>query len=183
MRQHRIEDLIQLFNGLFRESFNTVLVAGDDEPIYLPADDRHRHHRIVFAHGFFASALHEIGHWCVAGPQRRLQEDFGYWYKPDGRSPAEQAEFERVEVRPQAYEWIFSAAAGHPFHFSADNLSGGCGPSETFRNNVHREVRGLLTTGLNLRPRLLVDALSNHYAITQDEFARYLETDQAAVKP
>ncbi len=34
---------------------------------------------------FFASALHEISHWCVAGKARREQVDFGYWYCPDGR--------------------------------------------------------------------------------------------------
>ncbi|GAM69307.1 transporting ATPase [Vibrio sp. JCM 19236] len=26
--------------------------------------------------------MHEIAHWCVAGPKRRLLEDFGYWYEP-----------------------------------------------------------------------------------------------------
>ncbi|WP_411546223.1 elongation factor P hydroxylase [Klebsiella pneumoniae] len=69
------------------EEFNTRLIKGDDEPIFcypradLPADDDfypltpyHRRSRdclprghdvssIVFAHGFFASALHEISHW------------------------------------------------------------------------------------------------------------------------
>ena len=107
-----IEDLIRIFNGLFLQSLNTELVIGDDEPIYLPADDEYSHHRIVFAHGFFASALHEIAHWCVAGAKRRTLVDFGYWYKPDGRTAAEQAEFERVEVQPQAYEWILSESAG-----------------------------------------------------------------------
>ena len=174
MREHRIEDLIQLFNGLFREPCNTLLVAGDGEPVYHPADHDCPHHRIVFAHGFFASALHEIGHWCVAGPERRLREDFGYWYKPDGRTAAEQAEFERVEVRPQAYEWIFSAAAAHPFHFSADNLSGACGPSEAFKACVRHEVRHLLACGLNDRPKRLVGQLRDFYRVGNDEFQRGL---------
>ncbi|MEX1057070.1 MAG: elongation factor P hydroxylase [Natronospirillum sp.] len=162
--QHRVSDLIQLFNGLFLPHCNTVLVAGDDEPVYRPADAHYPHHRIVFAHGFFASALHEIGHWCVAGPARRLQEDFGYWYKPDGRSASEQAEFERVEVRPQAYEWIFAQAAGHPFHFSADNLASGCGPSDAFQANVKAEVQHLLSNGLAERPQLFAEALRAFYS-------------------
>ncbi len=53
-------NLIELFNGLFRDSLNTVLVKGTDEPVYLPADSEHPNHRIIFAHGFYASALHEI---------------------------------------------------------------------------------------------------------------------------
>ncbi|TGG91149.1 elongation factor P hydroxylase [Natronospirillum operosum] len=174
MRQYQVEDLIRLFNSLFRDRYQTELIAGDDEPVYLPADATHPCHRILFAHGFFASALHEIGHWCVAGSARRQLEDFGYWYKPDGRTPAEQIEFERVEVRPQAYEWIFAAAAGHPFHFSADNISGGCGPSASFKANVRQEVRRLLAQGLNTRPQLLVEALTAFYAVSPREFEQQL---------
>ncbi len=66
-QQHHYQQLIDLFDSCFAEEFNTRLVKGDDEPIYLPADDDTPYHRIVFAHGFFASALHEISHWCVAG--------------------------------------------------------------------------------------------------------------------
>ena len=79
-QQHHYQQLIDLFDSCFAEEFNTRLIKGDDEPIYLPADDETPYHRIVFAHGFFASALHEISHWCVAGKARREQVDFGYWY-------------------------------------------------------------------------------------------------------
>ncbi|MBA4501186.1 elongation factor P hydroxylase [Marinobacterium marinum] len=157
------QDLIELFNRLFLPLYNTELVAGDDEPIYLPADAEHVHHRIIFAHGFYASALHEISHWCVAGPERRRLEDFGYWYKPDGRTAAEQAEFERVEERPQAYEWILNQAAGRRFHFSADNLSAGLGASEAFKRNVLTRVHRLLAEGLPPRVQMLVDALREYY--------------------
>ncbi|MDX1454750.1 MAG: elongation factor P hydroxylase, partial [Gammaproteobacteria bacterium] len=108
--QHDVDALIRLFNSLFEDSHNTILVRGDDEPLYLPADTGHPRHRIIFAHGFFASALHEIAHWCIAGPQRRQLVDYGYWYRPDGRNAEEQRAFEDVEARPQALERIFSEA-------------------------------------------------------------------------
>lgn len=63
-QQHHYQQLIDLFDSCFAEEFNTRLVKGDDEPIYLPADDDTPYHRIVFAHGFFASALHEISLVC-----------------------------------------------------------------------------------------------------------------------
>ncbi|MBV0933571.1 elongation factor P hydroxylase [Marinobacterium weihaiense] len=175
------QPLIDLFNRLFLPTYNTVLVAGDDEPIYLPADAEHAHHRIIFAHGFYASALHEIAHWCVAGPERRLREDFGYWYKPDGRTAEEQAEFERVEVKPQAYEWILNQAAGRRFHFSADNLSAGLGASDAFKQNVLQRVRQLLADGLPPRVQMLVEALQQQYgtpALHPDQFS--LNTSEAA---
>ncbi|MCH8552012.1 MAG: elongation factor P hydroxylase [Natronospirillum sp.] len=181
MREHRIEDLIQLFNGLFREPCNTILVAGEGEPLYRPADHRFPHHRIIFAHGFYASALHEIAHWCVAGPQRRQLEDYGYWYKPDGRSPAEQAEFERVEVKPQAYEWLFSAAADHPFHFSADNIAGGCGPSPDFRQKVRERAQQLLAHGMPDRPKILVAALCDFYDTRPDSLASHISAGTGKV--
>jgi len=157
------QDLIRIFNDLFLDELNTTLVLGDDEPIYLPANDEHPHHRIVFAHGFFASAMHEIAHWCVAGPERRKLEDFGYWYKPDGRTAEEQAEFEQVEVRPQAYEWLLSKAAGHKFHFSADNLSSDIGASDSFKQNVLSQVQWFLDNGIPERPAKLIDALCSFY--------------------
>jgi elongation factor P hydroxylase len=101
-QQHHYQQLIDLFDSCFAEEFNTRLIKGDDEPIYLPADDDTPYHRIVFAHGFFASALHEISHWCVAGKARRELVDFGYWYCPDGRDAMTQSQFEDVEVKPQA---------------------------------------------------------------------------------
>lgn len=80
---HDYNHLISVFNQTFMPSHNTELLLGGDEPIYLPASEEHRHHRIIFARGFYASALHEVAHWCIAGPQRRLLEDYGYWYHPD----------------------------------------------------------------------------------------------------
>lgn len=50
-QQHHYQQLIDLFDSCFAEEFNTRLIKGDDEPIYLPADDETPYHRIVFAHG------------------------------------------------------------------------------------------------------------------------------------
>tara|TARA_R110002073_G_scaffold290961_1_gene456005 strand:+ start:25 stop:453 length:429 start_codon:yes stop_codon:yes gene_type:complete len=50
--------LIQLFNTLFANQ-QVILARSNDEPEYFPAQDNEPA-RIEFAHGFFASALHEI---------------------------------------------------------------------------------------------------------------------------
>ncbi|UTW13591.1 elongation factor P hydroxylase [Marinobacterium rhizophilum] len=163
MSTHDYRDLTRLFNTLFECSFNTVLVRGEGEPEYLPADARCARHRIIFAHGFFSSALHEVSHWCLAGAQRRTQVDFGYWYKPDGRTAQEQALFETVEVKPQALEWIFSVACGHRFHFSADNLSADIGASRGFEARVQQQVLHYLEAGLPARADMLVEALQSFY--------------------
>ncbi len=111
---------------------------------------------------------------CVAGPERRLLEDFGYWYHPDGRSEQVQAEFEKVEIRPQAYEWILSACAGFPFTVSCDNLSGDFEPDRlAFMAKVHQEVMGILEHGLPERVRMLSQALQDFYqtpALTAEHF-------------
>lgn len=56
---HHIDDIISIFNDTFYQEFNTKLVKGEDEPIYLPANEVCDFHRIIFAHGFYASALHK----------------------------------------------------------------------------------------------------------------------------
>lgn len=162
--KHHPDDLIMLFNDLFRDRWQTILVRGDDEPEYIPAQDASDVHRVIFAHGYFSSALHEVSHWCIAGEKRRQRYDYGYWYCPDGRSESEQAAFEQVEVKPQALEWLFSAAAGAPFNISIDNLSGnGASDEAAFRANVARQARDYLGHGMPLRARLFVDSLLAFY--------------------
>ena len=39
---HHYEQLIEIFNSCFADEFNTRLIKGDDEPIYLPADAKYR---------------------------------------------------------------------------------------------------------------------------------------------
>ncbi len=143
------KELERIFADCFEEAHATVLEGGGDEPLYIPSEQpASAPHRIVYREDYFASALHEIAHWCLAGAERRQQEDYGYWYAPDGRDPEEQAAFEKAEARPQALEWIFSEACGFPFNLSADNLDGGVGPSPDFVVAVEREKKRLLEDGL-----------------------------------
>ena len=135
--------LINLFNDLFIDQ-HVVLVRSVSEPEYFPAQDTHPA-RIEFAHGFFASALHELSHWCVAGDARRRLPDFGYWYAPDGRTAAQQQAFERVEIKPQALECLFTLACGRQFQVSQDNLFADFDTSDsTFAEDVYQQVESYI---------------------------------------
>ena len=122
--QQRLAYVSELFENLFTESHNTRLIGGAAEPIYLPANAEQPFHHLMYRQDYLSSALHEIAHWCIAGVDRLLKRDFGYWYQPDGRSVEEQMQFQLVEVKPQALEWMFANACGHSFNISLDNLSG-----------------------------------------------------------
>jgi elongation factor P hydroxylase len=162
VRGHRSEDLDRLFRATFFHSHTTVLEGGADEPVYRPGNP----HRICYTRDYFRSALHEIAHWCVAGPARREQEDYGYWYAPDGRNAEQQAEFTRVEVLPQTYEALFCAACGHPFRVSLDNLDGEAGDERVFAMKVHDKALSLLGNGLPERPRHWCQTLADFYGRT-----------------
>ena len=165
------QKVIDLFNDLFTASYNTQLVCavcdgrhGElDQPVYEPANRHRANHQIVFAHGHFASALHEISHWCVAGNARRLVEDFGYWYQPDGRSKQQQKEFEKVEIKPQALEWLFSLASRQVFVASADNLTAGTSDDLAFRLAVSSQARSFLSHGLPPQAALWLAQLKQTY--------------------
>jgi len=115
------ETLCRLFAKCFSVNYDTVLVSGASEPLYEPAK-ANQPARIYFAHDYFSSALHEVAHWCIAGEERRNSVDYDYWYIADGRDDSQQAEFYRVEVKPQALEWAFSLACNYTFRVSIDNL-------------------------------------------------------------
>ncbi len=162
--QHDITDLIHLFDKTFFLTFNTRLIKGDDEPVYLPANLTCNYHQIIFAHGFYASALHEISHWCLAGKARRLQEDFGYWYLPDGRNKAQQEKFEQVEIKPQAIEWALSVACGRKFDVSVDNLNGDIEPDRfVFKEKVLAQVNSYLSNGFPAQAQTFIDVLVKFY--------------------
>jgi elongation factor P hydroxylase len=160
---HRYQDLCLLFEQTFALRENTRLIKGDGEPVYLPASNVHDHHQIIFAHGYFASALHEISHWCIAGKQRRLIEDYGYWYCPDGRNTQQQGKFEQVEIKPQAIEWAFSVAAHKAFRVSSDNLHGAQPDTLNFHFKVQQQALHYLQHGFPNRAQQFIQVLQDFY--------------------
>lgn len=161
--------LTALFFQAVGKRYKTRLVAGGDEPFYQPVDDggndrdgdNNGYHHIIFTRDYIASALHEVAHWCVAGPERRLLPDYGYWYAPDGRTAEQQRQFERVEVKPQALEWLFCVAAQRRFRVSADNLEQGLGPSDDFKQAIWLQAQSYCREGVNNRAHAFITALAH----------------------
>lgn len=164
VQHQRYQDAIALFDCVFAETQNTRLIKGGHEPEYLPATKEVPYHQVIFAHGYFASALHEIAHWCIAGASRRLLADYGYWYCPDGRDYEQQKQFEQVEIKPQAIEWAFSIAANKAFRVSTDNLNGAEPDTLAFTLNVQRQAVAFLELGFPPRAQLFINALQGFYA-------------------
>lgn len=162
----RLCQLITCFDEILGQKFDTQLISGGLEPVYLPKSIKRAKAHIVFSHDYFSSALHELAHWCVAGEQRREQEDYGYWYAPDGRSVQQQQLFERVEVKPQAIEWLLSKACGVKFSVSADNLAANAQPSNSFKANILAQVQQYCRGGLAERPLILVNGLAERFEQT-----------------
>jgi elongation factor P hydroxylase len=169
-----LEKLIQAFDDCFYVSLNTRLIRGDDEPIYKPAYSSCDFNQVIFAHGFFTSALHEVSHWCLAGEERRKRVDYGYWYNADGRTQEQQKKFESVEVKPQALEWMFSQVAGAKFRISADNLEGESTDPEPFKKAVVSQVERYCQQGLSDRAKLfhekLIQQFNKNYILSADNF-------------
>jgi elongation factor P hydroxylase len=171
-------ELSEIFNLCFKNEENTLLCTGASEPYYVPANTAAQfscgtliepapYARVFSRSDHAASVLHEVAHWCIAGQERRLTLDYGYWYEPDGRDQDKQAEFERVEVKPQALERIMSSAAGMPFRLSVDNASDPlCKPSKGFIDEVHQQTLDYLINGLPQRAKKFAQALDERF--TQD---------------
>lgn len=158
------QELTQLFNQCFQQSERTLIKGGAEEPLYQPADSKYACHQVIFRENYSASALHEIAHWCIAGPKRRLMLDYGYWYIPDGRSEQQQRNFESLEIKPQALEWIFaSAAKGCRFNISVDNLGGHAFDLAAFKTNVYQQVLKYLSGGLPDRAMIFLNAVQAFY--------------------
>lgn len=165
------EQLEQLFNVCFAAAYRTCLSGGAQEPLYQPAQSPTELHRLYYRQDFFASALHEISHWCIAGSERRKHLDFGYWYAPDGRTAKQQAAFEQVEAAPQALEYFFARACGFVFRVSIDNLEAGpVSPegSAPFREAIYHHCGELQRLGLAPRAKRFYGELSRHFGICQD---------------
>ena len=162
---HAACDLITLFNECFALQYNTRLLRGGEEPLYLPANEESNYNTLFFAHGYFSSALHECAHWLIAGEARRKLVDYGYWYAADGRTKEQQDIFQCVEVKPQAIEWILSVASNYKFHISCDNLSNEpCAEAiKDFKKAVYLQVLHYCKKGLSSRTQLFRHALCVFY--------------------
>ena len=155
----KLKILVAIFNRLFESSENTLLETGADEPFY-KASITDKYAKIVSREDYLSSALHEVAHWIIAGKERRLKDDFGYWYEPEGRTKEQQALFEQVEIKPQAIEWILSLACKQLFSFSADNLSQNLEASESFKQAVNQQAQKYIKEGLPKKgERLLKDLI------------------------
>ena len=162
--EHLADEIVCVFNQCFKQSEKTELIGNCPEPEYVPKHVRNEsHHAIFFTKDYYASALHEISHWCIAGDARRQQVDYGYWYCPDGRTEEQQALFEQVEVKPQALEWIFAEAAAFPFRLSFDNLNGSPVDAKGFADRVYQQALDYLKNGVNARSKELINALLHKY--------------------
>ncbi len=155
--------LSQIYRECFFSSYRTELIGGADEPLYQPALDAGGEHCIYYRQDFFASALHEVAHWCIAGPQRRLLIDYGYWYAADGRDESQQRSFEKLEIKPQAIEWHFALACQRPFRISNDNLSLQSDSSGSFVRAVCDQARADALAGLPPRAQGFRDALAARF--------------------
>lgn len=169
LKQWHSEDLSPLFAVCFAK-YRTVLVGGAAEPLYTPWQDN-QPAKIYYTRDYYRSALHEIAHWCIAGVERRTQEDYGYWYAPEGRNAEQQVQFEMMEVRPQALELLFCAAAGHDFFVSCDNFSR-VGDERGFQQQVLAEAKCMLEGAIPPRGLLWLQALERAYGVTPVNEAR-----------
>ena len=151
LESQQVQWLIHVFNHLFHWQ-NVQLVKGEHEPEYFPASVQSPA-KIVFAHGYFSSALHEISHWSIAGKHRRTLADFGYWYAPDGRSVEQQRKFEQVEIKPQAIECLLTWACRKNFHTSKDNLDANFDINDSqFEQDVYQQLQNYVSEP-NLIPK------------------------------
>ena len=162
------EQICETFNRCFAQ-FHTKLVGGASEPLYEPDGPIAR---VYFREDYASSALHEVAHWCIAGADRRQQPDYGYWYC-DKRDLKQRRNFETVEVKPQALEWIFSVAAGVDFRVSCDNFD----ESTLDMNGFSAEVHAAVITWLDDLPsraeqfiHALVAHTGNQQALTSDTY-------------
>jgi elongation factor P hydroxylase len=144
-------------NRMLLEKWNTQLLGGFPEPLYLPSTPDGPA-QIRFTRDYIRSALHELAHWCIAGPERRMLLDYGYWYRPDGRDSSQQLEFFQAEVRPQSLELAFSLICGIQFQVSCDNLYGESNAAE-FELQVQMQLDSYEKSGYPSRAKAIMDLL------------------------
>ena len=72
-------------------------------------------------------------------------------------------EFERLEARPQALEWLLNEACGLRFRPSIDNLDGAAGDTRAFAAAIAREAAAYCVNGLPPRAARLHAALAARF--------------------
>jgi len=149
------------FNEGVGELYATRLQGGAPEPYYEAFNKAMGCSVIWYRDDYVRSALHELAHWSVAGQERRKQDDYGYWYAPDGRTESQQEAFFKVERLPQAVERWFCESLGVPFAVSLDNLDGSVCQSAVaaFELAVKRRYQSLLDGGVSERMQLVSQAI------------------------
>ncbi len=153
----KLAQVLDVFHSVFAAE-GARLVGGFPEPFYR-APGPHGHAEIRFTRDYLNSSLHETAHWCIAGAERRQRDDYGYWYRPDGRSGPEQSEFFRAEAAPQALEWAFATACGEAFRMSCDNLAGEIQGHSEFAEAVRGKLAGYLEDGFPERAGRFLEGL------------------------
>lgn len=181
------EQLASLFNRTFSEDHGVFMHGGFAEPLYLPAQHPpgaagRTVAEIRYTRDHAASVLHEAAHWCIAGYRRRQLIDYGYPYLAPPRDSSAQAAFFQAELRNQALEKLFSAAAGVGFRISVDDLGMACqthceggaaAPAnvqarEAFAHAVDRTARNMLAQGLAPRAAGFLAALEDQRLVRSD---------------
>lgn len=153
----KLAEVSDVFHSVFAGE-GVRLSGGHAEPFYrAPAEGAAA--EIRFTRDYLNSSLHEIAHWCIAGRGRRNRDDYGYWYRPDGRDGIEQAEFFRAEAAPQALEWAFALACGERFRMSCDNLAGKVEGRAGFAEALHGKLAGYLAGGFPPRAGRFLEGL------------------------
>jgi len=156
-----VSKIQSLFHEAFFETYRVELLSGTPEPFYRAAKTRDEINQIFSRSDFIRSALHEIAHWCVAGSVRRKQDDYGYWYSPDGRDLQRQKEFEDGEAKPQAIEKAFCEVLEIPFQVSVDNLKLTDYDTSSFEKKVDEELKRLRREGFPKRAEQFLSKLQN----------------------
>lgn len=162
----KADQVVSIFNDCFHSTHQTRLVGGTNEPFYQVSDDGPR--QVHFCYDYVSSALHEVAHWCLAGPHRRGLDDYGYWYQGE-RNWHQQKCFEQVEIHPQALEWIFSEALGIRFRVSADNLVLQDYDSVPFRAAIRGAAIKKVERGLDGRAARFAASLYSLSNLSRDE--------------
>ena len=157
-------DLCTNLINIFEKLLPTLsIIGGADEPYYQATQENEKA-KIFFKQNYPRSLLHEMAHYCLAGPRRRKLDDYGYWYSPCGRNADEQSLFEKVEARPQGLEKAMCEAIGINFSPSLDDFSGRPA-SKTFLNKLEESYNEMRINPPPTTKKVLVALSSfNYYA-------------------